>query len=138
MLRWLREDRSYIPTLLRDVGRVLNIVLPTALGNFAEYFPVVTGIAIVGHLSADDADELDALSLARAFFNIVAMAPGFGYISALRTLCPQAVGAGQPRLCALYLQRSFLFVLLGSLPIVPLLVFAVLVLSFTARRRVEA
>ena len=124
MLRWLREDRSYIPTLLRDVGRVLNIVLPTALGNFAEYFPVVTGIAIVGHLSADDADELDALSLARAFFNIVAMAPGFGYISALRTLCPQAVGAGQPKQCAAYLQRAFVLLTLGAIPAATLLVYA--------------
>ena len=36
MLRWLREDRSYIPTLLRDVGRVLNIVLRLAalVGSF--------------------------------------------------------------------------------------------------------
>ena len=68
-----------------------------ALGNVAEYLPVCTGIALVGHLpGAGTAADLDALALARCYFNIVCMAPGFGYISALRTVCPQAVGAGSP------------------------------------------
>lgn len=110
---------------LADVLLVMNIVLPTAIGNALEYVPVCVAIALVGHGPEDSsAAELDAVALARAYFNMVAMAPGFGLIWALRTLCPQAVGAGQPRLCALYLQRSFVFILLGSLPIVPLLLFA--------------
>jgi MATE family multidrug resistance protein len=104
---------------------VCNIVVPSALGNLCEYLPVCTGIAFVGQLThASAAAELDALALARAYFNIICMAPGCGYISALRTLCPQAIGAGQPRACALHLQRAVLLVLCGFLVALPLLLFS--------------
>ena len=102
---------------LRDLVNVCNIALPTAIGNGLEYLPVLIGIGMVGHSETAQAD-LEALGLARTFFNIVAAAPGFGLISALRTLCPQAVGAGQPRLCALYLQRALLLVVAWGLVVV--------------------
>ena len=108
----------------QTVLRVLNIVVPAALGNALEYLPVCIGIGLVGHESGRGKSqglELDALALSRAYFNMVAFAPGFGLITALRTLCPQCVGAGQPRLCAVYIQRATLFVLAGSTFIVPLL-----------------
>ena len=53
-------------SLLAEGLRVGNIMLPTALGNVAEYLPVCTGIALVGHLpGASTAADLDALALAR-------------------------------------------------------------------------
>ena len=70
--------------LLADALRVMNIVLPTAIGNALEYVPVCVAMALVGHgSSGDSASELDAVALARAYFNMVAMAPGFGLITAL-------------------------------------------------------
>ena len=101
-----------MPSIVRDVLRVCNIVFPTALGNGLEYLPVLIGISFVGHQCTRE--ELDALALGRTYFNVVAMAPGFGLITALRTLMPQAIGAGQPQLCALYLQRALLLILLWS------------------------
>ena len=93
----------------------LHIILPTALGNALEYLPVCTGIAFIGHLEGAET-ALDGVALARAAFNLIAMAPGFGVISPLRTLCPQAVGAGRPELCSLYLQRALLAALLCTAP----------------------
>ncbi|KAJ1621939.1 hypothetical protein T492DRAFT_1065711 [Pavlovales sp. CCMP2436] len=96
------------------------IVVPTALANALEYLPVCFAVAIVGHQSTTQqsaeriACELDALTLARAFFNIVAGAPGFG-----------AVGAGRPRQCALALQRAVAINCPLILPlVVPLLFFS--------------
>ena len=118
-------DSNARPTIRQDVLHVLNVVFPVALGNFVEYFPVCVGMALVGHNGdAQSTIELDAVALSRAYFCSVAMAPGFGVITALRTLCPQAVGAGQPRLCAVYLQRALLFVMLVSAIIMPLLLKA--------------
>ena len=110
-------------SLLRTTVRAVNIVVPAAIGNLLEYFPVCIGIALVGHRGGSSL-ELDALALSRAYFNAAAFAPGFGIITALRTLCPQAVGAGQPKLCALYIQRAFLFLLAGSVVVMPLLFFS--------------
>jgi MATE family multidrug resistance protein len=124
-------ERTFAAHLADAVG----IIVPIALGNALEYAPVVVAIAIVGHLPATGgrgaprvAAELDAVTLARAYFNITAMAPGFGVITALRTLCPQAVGAGRPHQCALALQRAAVFICLTALPIVPLAYFSDVIL----------
>ena len=118
--------------LARDVASALNIVLPTALANTMEYLPAIAAIVILGRHSGDTTQtalELDAFSLARVYINSVAIAPGFGYITALRTLCPQAVGAGKPELCALYIQRAIAIVIVGFLPAVPLILFSSRVLK---------
>ena len=96
------------------VRELLGIAVPTALGNLCEYLPVAVGMAIVGR--REGADALAAVALARAYFNVTAMAVGFGLVSALRTLCPQAVGAGRPELCATYAQRASLLVVAGGVP----------------------
>ena len=92
-----------------------GIAAPTAIGNAFEYLPVVFGLAIVGHLD-EGRHALDVVSLARAWFNLTALAPSFGLLAGLRTLCPQAVGGERPELCALYIRRALLCVLVGALP----------------------
>ena len=113
---------------VHHLREAVSIVVPTAIGNALEYLPVVFAVAIVGRQpssgaagAARVAAELDALTLARAYLNIVAIAPGFGAITALRTLCPQAIGAGRPRQCALALQRATLACCAVLLPVAPLL-----------------
>ena len=98
--------------LLREV---FGIAAPTAIGNAFEYLPVEFGLAIVGHLD-EGRHALDVVSLARAWFNLTALAPSFGLLAGLRTLCPQAVGGERPELCALYIRRALLCVLVGALP----------------------
>ena len=73
-------------------------------------------LAIVGHLPGG-ASALDAVSLGRAWFNLTAVAPGFGLLAGLRTLCPQAVGAKRPRLNQLYVQRALLVTIVFSVPL---------------------
>jgi MATE family multidrug resistance protein len=97
-----------------NLGEFLRLAVPTALGNGFEYLPVCFGMAMVGHFEGPEA--LAAVALARAYFNVSAMAVGFGLLSALRTLCPQAVGAGRPELCATYVQRAALVVIAGGIP----------------------
>ena len=98
----------------------VSIVAPTAFGNALEYLPVTFGLSMVGHQAglteAQIALEVDAMMLARAYFNLVAMAPGFGVITPLRTLCPQAVGAGRTENLPLYLQRALLLIVAWSIP----------------------
>lgn len=121
-------------SLVADVRLIMNIVLPTAIGNAMEYLPVCVGMSLVGHGGDGHAAlELDALALARAYFNMVAYSPGFGIISALRTLCPQAVGADRPQLCALYLQRAFFFIVLGFGFVFPMLYFSDRILLWTGQ-----
>jgi MATE family multidrug resistance protein len=100
---------------LRLLWNVLCIAAPTAMGNAFEYLPVVFGLSIVGHLP-DGRAALEVVSLARAWFNMTALAPSFGLLTALRTLCPQAVGGGRPELNRLYIRRAFCFVALGAIP----------------------
>lgn len=90
-----------------DAWRILvSIIAPIAFGNALEYLPVTFGLAMVGHQPGLSEEELalqvDAMMLARAYFNLVAMAPGFGVITPLRTLCPQAVGAGREDALPMY------------------------------------
>lgn len=108
-------------SLWQEVASQLGIALPTAIGNATEYLPVVTAMAIVGHLPPEEdagaggsALYLDAMGLGRAYFNMTAMAPLFGLTSALRTLCPQAIGAGKPRMVAAYVQQSVLLCLAAA------------------------
>ena len=114
-------------SVLRDALAALHITVPTALSNMMEYLPALCAVIIVGRASGSQSTvtkELDAFALARVYVNTVAIAPGFGFITALRTLCPQAVGAGKPELCALYIQRAFAVVLVGFLPSLPLLLYS--------------
>ena len=61
-----------MPSLFSEILTIINIVVPTAVGNGLEYLPVLIGMALVGHSqSPNTKDELDALSLGRTFFNFV-------------------------------------------------------------------
>ncbi|KAL1519892.1 hypothetical protein AB1Y20_023381 [Prymnesium parvum] len=123
-----RDARPARRPLFREALRILTaIIAPTAFGNALEYLPVASGLAIVGRQPLSDArlaQELDAMMLARAYFNLVAMAPGFGVITALRTLCPQAVGARREDALPIYLQRAFLLILAMSAPAIALLLLS--------------
>lgn len=99
-------------SLFKHVGL---IAIPTAIGNAFEFLPVCFALSFVGN-SSDASIALDAMALGRSWFNITSMAPMFGLLSALRTLCPQAVGAKRPELNQLYVQRAILILVIGAVP----------------------
>jgi Na+-driven multidrug efflux pump len=101
------------------VWTISKLAVPTAVGNAFEYLPVCFALMIVGHLE-DGRDNLDSLSLGRAWFNFTALAPGFGLLAGLRTLCPQAVGANRPDLCTVYVQQALIIMLAGAIPCISL------------------
>jgi MATE family multidrug resistance protein len=74
--------------------------------------------------------ELDALAMANSYFNITGLAVQYGLNSALRTLCPQAVGSGRSReLNGIYVQRGVLIAIFALLPSFALAANAQLILT---------
>ncbi len=111
------------PTLWGEACAMANIAIPCAVSNVLEYLPVTFQLMFVGN-TADHKAALDAVALGRAYFNASALSVGFGLLSALRTLCPQAVGARRPELCRLYAQRAVFLVFVFIWPSVILQFFA--------------
>ena len=110
-----------ISPVYKHAREILAIAVPVALGNLSEYLPLTFGMIMVGNLPGA-AQELDALAMANSYFNITGLAIQYGLNSALRTLCPQAVGSGRGReLNGIYVQRG---VLVGVLALAPSFAFA--------------
>jgi len=116
-----REPHCSGPSLRAELADILWIAAPTALGNIMEYLPVCTALGVVGRLPGEEAKVgLATMSLGRAYFNITAMAPVFGMVGALRTLCPQAVGAGKQHLLGVYVQQTLTVMLAAAVPCIGL------------------
>ena len=52
----------------------------------------------------------------QVFGNVFGFSIGLGLLTAMDTLCTQAVGAGRPKLLGVLLQRSWLVIILISVP----------------------
>ena len=105
------------PSLRQEAWQLTKLAVPTAVANLCEYLPVSFAMWFVGRSRAADAGlDLDAMSLGRSYFNVTCFSVSYGLISAMRTLCPQAVGAGKGReLHGLYAQRALCVVAVGAL-----------------------
>ena len=109
-----------------EVMDIVRLAVPTGVANLLEYLPVSFAMWMVGKSGAREAGlDLDAMALGRSYFNLTCLSVSYGLISALRTLCPQAVGAGKGReLHGIYCRRALAFVLMGSSVGVAAVVFA--------------
>ena len=111
-----------------NVSRAARLLLPTALANLFEYLPVHFTILWLGHglqaRSKSSVLDLDGMLAGRALFNCIGLAHGFGLVTPLRTLIPQAYGASRPQQAALMLQLALLVLLVGFLPVLALLLHA--------------
>lgn len=105
------------PSLRQEAWQLTKLAVPTAVANLCEYLPVSFAMWFVGRSRAADAGlDLDAMSLGRSYFNVTCFSVSYGLISAMRTLCPQAVGAGKGKeLHGLYAQRALCVVAVGAL-----------------------
>ena len=104
------------PSTRAELWEVVRLAVPTAVANLLEYLPVSFDLYFVGRSHASSAGlDLDAMSLGRSYFNMTCFSVSYGLISAMRTLCPQAVGGGKGReLHGLYAQRALCVVSVGS------------------------
>ncbi|XP_008234187.1 PREDICTED: protein DETOXIFICATION 35-like [Prunus mume] len=95
----------------------------TMLCMYGTNFAVVL---FVGHLGTV---ELSAVSISLAVITTFAFGFLFGMGSALETLCGQAFGAGEIHMLGIYMQRSWIILLVTSLFILPIYIFATPVLK---------
>ena len=118
------------PSTRAELWEVVRLAVPTAVANLLEYLPVSFALYFVGRSHASSAGlDLDAMSLGRSYFNMTCFSVSYGLISAMRTLCPQAVGGGKGReLHGLYAQRALCVVSVGSTGGVAAVYFAEVVL----------
>ncbi|XP_008234853.2 PREDICTED: protein DETOXIFICATION 35-like, partial [Prunus mume] len=95
----------------------------TMLCMYGTNFAVVL---FVGHLGTV---ELSAVSISLSVISTFAYGFLFGMGSALETLCGQAFGAGEIHMLGIYMQRSWIILLVTSLFILPIYIFATPVLK---------
>ncbi|KAH7538085.1 hypothetical protein FEM48_Zijuj03G0161800 [Ziziphus jujuba var. spinosa] len=81
----------------------------------------------VGHVGDP---ELDAVSLSLNIVGTFSFGFTFGMGSALETLCGQAYGAGQVHMLGIYMQRSWIVLLVSCFFILPIYIFAAPILKF--------
>ena len=75
---------------------------------------IVSCIIMVGQLP-NSSLYLSGVGLASTFVNVTGVAITWGFTTALFTLLPQSIGAGQTRLASIYMQRSFYIVTIISM-----------------------
>ncbi|XP_021849415.1 protein DETOXIFICATION 35-like isoform X1 [Spinacia oleracea] len=92
---------------------VFNIICTYATGSLTNIF--------AGHLGEL---ELSAVSISMSVINTFSFGFLLGMGSALETLCGQAFGAGQVHMLGIYLQRSWIILLLSCVVLMPTYIFA--------------
>lgn len=111
---------------LRVFLEILEIAVPTALGNLSEFLPITFAMGMVGQFNVGGAGmELDALAMANSYWNMTGLAVQYGLNSAMRTLCPQAVGSGRSKeLSGIHAQRGAIIALVAQIPSILLALYA--------------
>lgn len=107
------EGEKAVP--LRALGRdLLSLAWPQCVVVCCRNAISLTDVGVVGWLGVE---ELAAVAYAQIVLNLSAVVLFGGFGDALLTLASQCVGAGNPKLAGVWLQSSFLFMVLGCLPI---------------------
>lgn len=95
--------------LNEEIKEMRILALPASLCNVVEYIPVMLTFSVIGHLSIPEnelVNQIGAISIGYSYMSLTGLSFVFGCVSALRTLFSQAIGAGRPELCGLYIQRA--------------------------------
>ncbi|KAJ3690454.1 hypothetical protein LUZ61_019618 [Rhynchospora tenuis] len=120
----LSQPLEYEESLHRRLGteskKIWAVAGPAIFTQFAT--TGVTGItqAFLGHVGAT---ELAAFALSNSVMDRLAAAILLGMASALETLCGQSYGAKQYHVLGIYLQRSWIILLVTAIIILPLFLF---------------
>jgi MATE family multidrug resistance protein len=97
---------------------------PVSLASMARMGMHISDLAIVGHLQSDpkfptatNVDFLGCTALAMTWMSFTSAVINMGLGAALSTLCSQAIGASNPRLCGVWLQCCLLVTAIACVPI---------------------
>lgn len=105
-----------------EIRAFFQLLWPVSLTSLIEFVPALVSIAFVGVYC--DRNALDGSALGTMYFNVAALSIGVGLLTALDTLAPQAVGAGEDKLLGVYIQRGGLVLAVVLVPLCAAAVFA--------------
>uniref|UniRef100_A0A803KTB6 Protein DETOXIFICATION n=1 Tax=Chenopodium quinoa TaxID=63459 RepID=A0A803KTB6_CHEQI len=107
--------------------KLWKIAMPLVFNIVCYYATTSLTNIFVGHLWEL---QLSAISISVSVIYTFTFGFMLGMGSALETLCGQAFGAAQVHMLGIYMQRSWIILLLSSLVLVPIYIFAAPVLKF--------
>ncbi|KAI3685969.1 hypothetical protein L1987_79638 [Smallanthus sonchifolius] len=110
--------------------KIWKIAGPSIFSRLSLYSLAVITQSFAGHLNDTD---LAAISIATTVITSITFGFLLGMASALETLCGQAYGAKQYHMLGIYLQRSWVVLLIGSVLLLPLFIFATPILKLTGQ-----
>ncbi|NP_001268037.1 protein TRANSPARENT TESTA 12-like [Vitis vinifera] len=118
-----REVRSM---LWRETVKVWRVAGPLAFQILCQFGTNLVTTVFVGHIGNL---ELSAVSISVSVIGTFSFGFMLGMGSALETLCGQAYGAGQVQLLGVYLQRSWIILLVSCIILLPIYIFATPILK---------
>ncbi|KAH6818640.1 MATE efflux family protein [Perilla frutescens var. frutescens] len=116
-----RNEESLKTKLWRENKKMWVVAGPAIFTRFSTFGINVISQAFVGHIGST---ELAAYALVFTLLTRFANGLLLGAASGLETLCGQAYGAGQYHMLGIYLQRSWIVLIVLSTALVPVYVFA--------------
>ena len=99
---------------IEEIKLTLRPCLLISLQSCIGWGTILSCIMMVGQLP-NSSYYLSGVGLASTFVNVTGLAITWGFTTALFTLLPQSIGAGQTRLTSIYIQRSFYIVTIISI-----------------------
>ncbi|ETV97115.1 hypothetical protein H310_09924 [Aphanomyces invadans] len=113
------DESSSSPTSLwTEVKLNVALAFPLILSSMLMFIPFTTSTVLVGHLDSNRTSSyIAASSLSVLVMNLTGVSVVVGLLSALDTLCPQAVGAGKLHHLGMYFQSGLLVMSFACIPI---------------------
>ncbi|GAV83241.1 MatE domain-containing protein [Cephalotus follicularis] len=128
-------DDNLISKAWAESKKLWQIAGPSIFSRLAMYSMTVITQAFAGHLG-----DLNLAAISIATTVIISITFGFllGMASALETLCGQAYGAKQYHMLGIYMQRSWVVLLLFSILLLPIFIFASPILKLIGQPKAVA
>ncbi|KAF0775851.1 hypothetical protein AaE_000449 [Aphanomyces astaci] len=105
-------------TLWKEVKANFVLAFPLILSSGLMFIPFTTSTVLIGHMDLDVTSAyIAASSLSGLVMSLTGVSVVIGLLSALDTLCPQAVGAGKLHHLGMYFQSGLIVMSLACIPI---------------------
>ncbi|XP_047330280.1 protein DETOXIFICATION 21-like [Impatiens glandulifera] len=124
--RGVEEEENLRDKLWKETKKMWVVAAPAIFTRFSTFGINVITQAFIGHIGAT---ELAGYALVSTVLFRFANGILLGMASALETLCGQAYGAKQFPTLGIYLQRSWLILLMSTFCLVPIFIFAAPILK---------
>ncbi|KAH7668918.1 multidrug resistance protein MATE family protein [Dioscorea alata] len=126
-LEEIRNFKQLARETLKEKKKLWHLAGPAIFTSLAQYSLGAVTQVFAGHLTTL---ELDAVSTENMVIAGLAFGVMLGMGSALETLCGQAYGAKQLHMLGVYMQRSWVILIITSLFLLPIYFFATPILRF--------